>query len=100
MILYLNRASHGGQGTYELGECAITSGLDQSPVVAGEARLDYFALEPLELGVCGFLSALHQRSVTDHVGGQDRRQSSLNPLLGHRALRTARLTMLLGQRRA
>jgi hypothetical protein len=40
--------------------------------VAGEAGLDYFALQPLELGVAGFLSALHQRRVTDHVGGQNR----------------------------
>ena len=73
MILYLNRASHGGQGTRELDERAITSCLDKSPVVAGEARLDQFSLEPVELGVCRFLSALHQRRVTDHVGGQDRR---------------------------
>jgi hypothetical protein len=26
---------------------------------------------------------LHPRRVTDHVGGQNRRQSPLNPLLGH-----------------
>src|SRR5215813_11337343 len=52
---------------------AIPRGLDQSPVVAGEARLDYFALQPLELGVGRLLSALHQRRVTDHVSGQDRR---------------------------
>jgi len=41
--------------------------------VAGEARLDQFSLKPLELGVCRFLSALHQCGVTDYVGGQDRR---------------------------
>jgi hypothetical protein len=41
--------------------------------VAGKARLDDFALQPLELGIRSFLSALHQRSVTDDVGGQDRR---------------------------
>src|SRR5262245_27484628 len=86
MILYLNRTSHGGQGTRELDERAVTRGLDQSPVVAGEARLDYFALQPLELGIGGFLSALHQRGVTDHVSSQDRRQSPLNPLLRHSAL--------------
>jgi hypothetical protein len=73
MILYLNRASHGGQGTRELDKRAIIRCLDKSPFVAGEAGLDQFPLEPLELGVCGFLSALHQRRVTDHVGGQDRR---------------------------
>ena len=35
--------------------------------------LEYFALQTLELGIGGFLSALHQRGVADHVGGQDRR---------------------------
>ena len=59
MILYLDRASHGGQGTCELGERAITRCLDKSPFVAGEARLDQFSLEPLELGVGGFFGALH-----------------------------------------
>jgi len=73
MILHLKRTSHGRQGTRELDERAITRGLDQSPVVAGEARPDYFALQPLELGVGGFLSALHHRRVTNHVGSQDRR---------------------------
>ena len=92
MILHLNRTSHGGQGTGELDERAITRGLDQSPVVAGKARLDYFALEPFELSIGSLLSPLHQRSVTDHVGSQDRRQSPLKPLLGHTALRTARKT--------
>jgi hypothetical protein len=41
--------------------------------VVGEARLDYFALQPLELGVGGFVSAFHERGITNHVGGQDRR---------------------------
>jgi hypothetical protein len=50
---------------------AIARCLDKSPFVAGEAGLDQFSLEPLELGIGGFLSALHQRGVTDHVGGQD-----------------------------
>ena len=72
-ILYLNRASHGGQWTGELGECAIARCLDKSSFVAGEAWLDQFSLEPLEPGVGGFLGALHQRRVTDHVGSQDRR---------------------------
>jgi hypothetical protein len=73
MILYLNRASHGGQGTRELDERAITRSLDESPFVAEEAGFEQFSLEPLELDVCRFPSALHQRRVTDHVGGQDRR---------------------------
>jgi hypothetical protein len=55
-------------------------------------RLDQFSLEPLELGVGGFLSALHERGVTNHVGGQDRRQSSLKPVLRHSALRTTKQT--------
>ncbi len=71
MILYLNRASHGGEGTRELGERAIACCLDKSPIVPGEARLDQFSLEPLELGVGGFLVAFHERGITDHVGGQD-----------------------------
>jgi hypothetical protein len=71
MILHLNRASHGGEGTRELCERAITRCFDKSPFVAGEARLDQFSLEPLELGVGGFLVALHQRRVTNHVNGQD-----------------------------
>jgi hypothetical protein len=58
MILYLNRASHGGQRTRELGERAVTCGLDKSPFVTGEARRNQFSLKPLELGVGGFLSAL------------------------------------------
>ena len=36
MILYLNRASHGGQRARELGERAIARCLDQTAVVAGE----------------------------------------------------------------
>src|SRR5215831_18985916 len=97
MILYLNRASHGGQGTRKLNERAITRCLDKSPFVAGEARLDQFSLEPLELGVGGLLVALHKRGITNHISGQDCRQSPLNPLLGHSALRTARLTTPVGQ---
>ena len=71
MILYLNRASRRGYGTRELSERAITLCLDKSSFVAGEARFDQFSLESLELGVGSFLSALHQRGVTDHIGGQD-----------------------------
>jgi hypothetical protein len=41
--------------------------------VAGEARLDQFSLEPLELGVGGFFVAFHERGITDYVSGQDRR---------------------------
>jgi hypothetical protein len=81
MILYLNRASHRGQGTCELDERAITRCLNKSPFVAAEAGLDQFSLEPLELGVSGFLGALHERGITNHVSGQDRRQSPLNPVL-------------------
>ena len=71
MILDFDRTSHGGQGTRELGERAITRSLDESPFVAGETRLDQFSLEPFELGVGGFLGALHQRGVADHIGSQD-----------------------------
>jgi hypothetical protein len=39
--------------------------------VTGEAGLDQFPLETLELGVGGFLVAFHERGITDHVGGQD-----------------------------
>src|SRR5262249_20202671 len=81
MILHLNRASHGGQGTGELGERAITRRLYKPPFVAAEAGSDQFSLEPLELGVGGLFSALHQRGVANHVGGQDCRQSPLNPRL-------------------
>jgi hypothetical protein len=38
--------------------------------VAGEARLDQFSLEPLELDVGGFLVAFHERGITDHVSGK------------------------------
>jgi hypothetical protein len=92
MILYLNRTSHGGQGTRELRERSITRGLDQAPFVAGETRPDQLSLEPFELGVGGFLIAFHERGIADHVSGQDRRQSPLNPLLCHSALRTTRPT--------
>jgi hypothetical protein len=37
--------------------------------VTGEAGLDQFPLETLELGVGGFLVAFHERGITDHVGG-------------------------------
>ena len=50
---------------------AIARGLDQAASVAREARLEQVALDPLELGIGGFLRALHQRRVTDHVSGQD-----------------------------
>jgi hypothetical protein len=73
MILYLNRTSHGGQGTGELGERAVTCSLDKPPFVTAEARLDQFSLEPLELGVGGFFRSLHERGITNHVGSQDRR---------------------------
>jgi hypothetical protein len=71
MILHLNRASHSDKGARELNERAITRCLDKPPFVAGETRLDQFSLEPLELGVRGFLGALHERGITDYVGGQD-----------------------------
>jgi hypothetical protein len=71
MILYLERASHSGQGTRELDKRAITRCLDKSPFLAAEAGLNQFSLESLELGVRGFLGALHERGITDYVGGQD-----------------------------
>jgi hypothetical protein len=52
---------------------AVTRGLDKSPFVAGEAGLDQFSLETLELGIGGFFVAFHERGITDHVSGQDRR---------------------------
>jgi hypothetical protein len=64
LILYLNRASRGGQGARKLGERAITRSLDKSPFVAGEVRLDQFSLKPFELGVGGFFSAFHKRGIT------------------------------------
>jgi hypothetical protein len=73
MILYLDRASRCGKGACELGERAVTGRFDKSAFVPGEAGLDQFLLEPLEFGVGGFLGALHQCRVTDHIGGQDRR---------------------------
>jgi hypothetical protein len=69
MILDFDRTSHGGQGTRELSERAITRYLDEPPFVASEAMLNHFSLEPLELGIGSFLSALHQRGVADHVSG-------------------------------
>src|SRR6266702_1046401 len=45
--------------------------------MAGEARRNQFSLEPLELGIGGFLGAFQSRRVADHVSGQDRRQSPL-----------------------
>jgi hypothetical protein len=73
MILYLNRTSHGGQGTRKLGVGAITRGLDKSPFVAGEARLDQLSPEPLELGVGGFFGPLHKSGIADHIGREDGR---------------------------
>jgi hypothetical protein len=58
MILYLDRASHGCQRTREFDERAVTRSLDKSPFVAGEAGRNQLSLEPLELGIGGFLSAL------------------------------------------
>src|SRR6516164_2681264 len=72
-FLYLNRASHCSRWTRELGQRAVTRGLDQSPVVAREARLDYFALQPLELGVSGFFGPFHKRGIADHIGREDGR---------------------------
>jgi hypothetical protein len=83
MILYLDRASHGGQGARELGERTVTRSLDKAALVAGQTGRNQFSLEPLELGVGGFLGTLQQRRVTHNVRRQDYRQSSLNPLLGH-----------------
>lgn len=71
MILHLDRASRGGKGACELGECTITGRFDKSAFVPGDTGFDQLLLEPLELGVGGFLGALHQRRVTDHIGGQD-----------------------------
>jgi hypothetical protein len=65
---------------------SIARCLDKSPVVAGEAGLDQFSLEPLELGIGGFLVAFHERGIANHVSGQDRGKSPLNSLLGHGTL--------------
>src|SRR6516225_5179166 len=66
MILYLDRTSHGSQGTCELGESAITRGLDKSPFVAGQAGLDRLSHEPFELGVGGFFGPFHKSGIADH----------------------------------
>jgi hypothetical protein len=60
-------------GLANLDERAVTRCLGKSPVVAGEARLDQFSLEPLELGIGRFFVAFHERGIADHVSGQDRR---------------------------
>jgi hypothetical protein len=86
MILHLDGAFRGGERAGEFSERAIARRLDQSPLMADEAGFDQFPLEPLDFGIGGFLGALHQRRVTDYVGGQDCRQSPLNPLLGHSTL--------------
>jgi hypothetical protein len=82
MILYFNRASHGGQGTGKLGVRAIARSLDKSPFVAGQAGLDQLPHEPLELGVGGFFGPFHKRGIANHVCRQDGSQPPLNTLLG------------------
>ena len=48
MILYLDRAFYGGQGTRKLRERAVTRSLDEAALVAGKAGRNQFALEPLD----------------------------------------------------
>jgi hypothetical protein len=52
---------------------SIARGLDKPTFVAGETRLDQFSVEPIELGVGGFLVAFHERGIAHHVSRQDGR---------------------------
>lgn len=69
--------------------------------MAAKAGLDQFSLEQLEFGISGFLGALHERGIADHVGRQDGCRSPLDPLLSHGAserFEWAYTSMTLGTR--
>jgi hypothetical protein len=54
--------------------------MDYPAVVFGDFRVDQFAAMNLEPLVGTFLVGAHQARIAHHIGGEDRSQTSLDPL--------------------
>jgi hypothetical protein len=68
----------------ELDEQPVAGGLDDAPLVVGDAGIDQLAAQRLERGQRALLVLPDQPRIAGDIGGQNRRQPPLYPLLGHR----------------
>jgi len=81
-LLERHRALDGIDRAGELDQHAVAHDLEDAAAVTCDERLQCLALRP-DGGNCARLVLLHQPGVTNHVGGQDGSQSTLNALPGH-----------------
>ena len=75
--LDLGSAQHGVGDAVELDQHAVAGGLDDAAAVLGDGRIDQFDPMGLETRERPRLVDLHQPTVADHVGGEDRREPAL-----------------------
>ena len=75
--LNLGSAQHRICDAVEFDQHAVASGLDDSAAVFRDGRIDEFDPMGLETRECSRLVDLHQPTVADHVGGEDRCEPAL-----------------------
>jgi len=79
-LLDIDRTTHRIHYAAELGQQPVSGGLDNSPTMLSNLRIDQGAQVILELGVGTLLIQASQAAVSDHIGCQDRGKTSLYSL--------------------
>src|SRR5271166_6530266 len=82
LALDLDGAAHRIDDAGELGQQAVTRGLDDASVVLGNLGIDEFAAMCLQPGKGALLVGTHEPAVAGDIDGQDGRQPPLHPLAG------------------
>ena len=64
---------------------AVADQLDDAAVVAGNRGVEHGLPVLFQRGERAFLVGAHQARITDHVGGEDRREFAIDAFFGHLA---------------
>ena len=81
--LDLDRAAHRVDDAGELDQQAVAGDLDDAAAMLRDLGVDELAPNFLQSGEGSFFIDAHQAGIAGHVGGQDRRQTPLDPFLCH-----------------
>ena len=88
LLLDLDRASRGFDGTRELGQHAVPGGADDPAVAAGDQRVHLLPVR-VQGAERAFLVGRHETAVALHVGTEDGRELTLDARRGSRLLHCA-----------
>ena len=75
-VLHFDRASHRVDHAAELGENSVARALHNAPAMDGDRRIEQIAPERPEPSQRTILVRACETAITDHVGGQNRRDFS------------------------